>query len=254
MIRIPDLRTARFIATVQELPMINSIELLHIPDHQHEKATTALIKAITSEIQGQVDNPLHMTVQERMMFVAHYLVGLQEGDPDFQIGENKKLSDFLIGDQQYKLDEIDLGIHDDDQWTAKPLIGVMVETIEAISGEFKTLSDKEHWKIGIMAAQLIPNGDELDHSGGDYDKQLYERMCNIASLPESSFINLYILLEQANQKFKHLFNITVTDHGIVATAMQAEEDGTLPVARFPVISCISEFTVRVFGEHELSSS
>ena len=160
-------------------------------------------------------NPLLWTIQERMFCIGHYIAATQDGDPDFEIG-NAHFSDYLQAEKHYQFDSYDLGEYEDDLWTAVPLLGVMAETIERLEGEIEGIENRTHWYLGCMACQLIPNGDALDYNSPDYDTQVLERMIVLSQVPESNFLYLMGLLTTAHQHFDHLFNISISDDGVVA--------------------------------------
>lgn len=250
MLNIPVLRTARFIAEMKEISMLNAIKLANMSEHFTEQQNTLLINSVIEHVDG-LDNPLLWTVQERMFCIGHYLAATQDEDPDFAIGD-AHYSDYLMGEKGYHSDSLDLGEYSEDQWTAIPLLGVMAETIERLEGEIEGIEKRTHWYLGCMACQLVPNGNALDYTSPDYDNQVLERMVILSQMPESSFLHLMGLLTQAHQHFSHLFNIAITDVGIAA--LPREGGASLPYARFPAHTAITVLSKQLCGKSQLSGT
>lgn len=245
MLSIPELKTKRFSVELNEIAILNALKLADIPHEANERATTFLIKSTVSNVVGEAD-PLMWTVQERMLVASYYISATQEDDADFEIGDNAKYSDYLMGEAQYQHDYLDLGEYQDDHWSAIPLIGYMSEAIERLEGEIEGITNKTHWHIGMMAAQLIPNDQALDYLAGDYDRQLLERMIVLSHMPESDFFTLMAMLNESNRYFKHLFDIAVSDHGIVARSNGGAKD--LPYARFLATSAVTSLSKQLCGK------
>lgn len=250
MLNIPALRSARFVLEMQEIAMLNAIRLVNMPDHLYEKQNTFLLNSIIEKVEG-IENPLFWTVQERMFCIGHYIAATQDESPDFEIGD-AHYSDYLQGEKQYKFDTLDLGKYEGDTWTAIPLLGIMAETIEMLEGEIEGIEKRTHWYLGCMACQLIPNGQALDLQSPDYDKQVLDRMVVLSQIPESNFLYLLGLLHQSHSHFDHLFNISLTDVGVVALAK--EGGASLPYARFPANTAITTLSKQLCGKSQLSGT
>lgn len=247
MLNIPLLRSSRITAELKEISMMNSIKLANMPEHLTEKQNTFLLNSIIESVQG-IESPLMWTVQERMLTIAQYIAATQEGSPDFEVGE-LRYSDFLRGNAQYQHDQYEIGIYEDDHWSAIPLLGIMVETIEMLEGEIVGIEGRSHWYLGCMACQLVVKRKPLDIESNDYDKQVLERMILLSQFPESSFIELLAHLNLANKHFTHLFEIAISETGIVAQSI--EKEGTAPsFARFPAYSAITTATQRICGKSD----
>lgn len=251
MLNIPALRSARFTVQLKEISMLNAIKLAKMPIHLSEKQNTFLLQSIIESVDGRELDPLYWTVQERMFTIGHYIAATQDHDPDFKIGDDAHYSDYLQGERQYKLERYEIGEYGGDHWAAIPLLGIMAETIESLEGEFVGIDAKTHWNIGCMAAQLFPNGNELDYRSADYDQQLLERMLTLSQLPESAFIYLLTQLNIANREFMHLFDITMSEAGIVARPLDG--GAGKPYARFPACAAISTVSQQLCGKPDLSS-
>jgi len=250
MLNIPALRSARFAVQLKEISMLNAIKLAKMPLHASEKQNTFLLQSIIESVEGIECDPKYWTVQERLFAIGHYIAVTQDDDPDFAIGE-ARYSDYLMGDRQYKLDHYDLGVYGDDAWSAIPLLGIMAETIEALEGEIIDIDQRTHWNLGAMACQLVVNGDALDYRSPDYDQQVLERMLTLSQFSESDFIYLLTQLNVANAQMMHLFDLTMSDVGIVAKPIGGADK---PYARFPADSAISTLSKQLCGKPDRSST
>lgn len=108
MIFFPVLRTARFTVQLKELSMGDAIALAGIPAEASEAATTAMLKAVIQDVQGDVEDPEQWTVQERTMAICHYMASIQDGDPDFELeGGGSRYTDYLQGEKSYPGDSVE---------------------------------------------------------------------------------------------------------------------------------------------------
>lgn len=251
MLRIPPLRTARFSLEMQESKIIDSIKLAKIPVHLNEEATTHLLKSIITKCTG-IDDVNMWTVQERMFVSGHYIASIQDNNPDFEIGDGH-YSDYMQGDKQFSIDQVDLGRYEDDEWCAVPFIGAAAMAIEQLHGEIDGIEGLSHWEFGMMAAQLVPNGEFLDYGSGDIEAQLLKRMLFFANCPESVFVVFQSMLFEANQKMQHLFEFSVDKDGVVAfprSGLVDENGGArkMPYARFPAHTSITDVAKRLCGK------
>lgn len=253
MLNIPLLRSSRLSVQLKEIAMLDSIKLAQMPSHLPEKQTTFLLNSALdqADAEGDLANPLFWTVSERMLGVGHYIASMQDGDPDFSIGDNAKYSDYLQGDKQYQHDVFDIGFYEGDHWIAVPLLGIMAETIESLEGEIIGANGRMHWHLGCMACQLMPNDKVIDYHDNEYAKKILERMIMLSQFPESAFIFLLAQLNLANSHFLHLFNLKISEVGIVA---QPTGGMDLPSARFPANSAITSVSQYLCGKSDLLST
>lgn len=252
MINFPVLRTKRLTVRMKELPMIDAIALASIPPHLNEEATTAFLHAAIESAHG-VENPEDWTVQERTMAICHYMASALDDGPDFSLaGGEARFSDYLAGDQDYPDDMIDIGEIEGDRWEVRHLTGAMAGSIERLQGELPRVSGDAHWRIGRMAAQLIPNGKAVP-TGGDIDAALIERMRVIANYPESVFARLMEAFEQSRQALDHLFILEADEHGLIALPREGSA-AEKPPARFPVGACITDLAKYLGGKSAVSST
>lgn len=250
MLFIPMLKSTRFAVQLKEIAMLNAIKLANMPPNTSEQQDTFLLNSIIESVEGLEENPLFWTVQERLFVIGHYIVATQDDNPDFVIG-NANYSDYLQAEKHYTLDHLDLGVYEEDMWTAVPLLGVMAETIESLEGAIDGVEGRMHWSLGCMACQLIPNGKELDYYSPDYYQKVLERMLTLSQIPESAFIHLLTQLTIANTEFTHLFKIALTDKGIAVVPKVGGTDK--PYARFPAHSAITTLSQQLCGKPQLSS-
>lgn len=252
MINFPVLRTKRLTVRMKELAMIDAIALAAIPDYLNEEATTAFLRASIDSVQG-VENPEDWTVQERTMAVCHYMASALDDGPDFSLaGGEARFSDYLVGDQDYPDDLIDIGDIEGDRWEVRHLTGAMAGSIERLQGELPKVTGDAHWHIGRMAAQLIPNGKAVP-TGGDIDAAMIERMRVIAGYPESVFARLMGAFEKSRQALDHLFILEADEHGLIALPREGSA-AEKPPARFPVSACLTDLSKYLGGKSAVSSA
>ena len=252
MINFPVLRTKRLTVRMKELPMLDAIALAAIPPHLNEEATTAFLHASIDSIQG-IENPEDWTVQERTMAVCHYMASAMDDGPDFSLAGGKaRFSDYLVGEQDYPDDLVEIGDIEGDRWEVRHLTGALAGSIERLQGEIPNVSGYAHWRIGRMAAQLVPNGNAVPTSG-DIDAAMIERMRVIASYPESVFTRLMGAFEQSRQALDHLFILEADEHGLIALPREGSA-AEKPPARFPVSACITDLAKYLGGKSAVSSA
>lgn len=246
MIHMPPLRSKRITARLKELSILDAIGLASIPEDMHEEAATAFLRGAVVEASGIAD-PQHWTVQERILAVCHYMASTYDDGPDFAVADKAKYSDYLLGDQQYSVPEIDIGDIEGDHWSVRHLTGVRAASIERLHGEIPGVAGRTHWRIGLMAAQMVPNGDGGPEDGdGEIDAFLLQRMRVIGGYPESVFARLLDGYTQACAKLQHLFRIDFDDKGLVV--LPREDAAGLPAARFPAGSCVTALARSMVGK------
>lgn len=248
MIHIPVLRSKRITARLKELSILDAIGLAAIPEHLSEEATTTFLRAALAEASGVAD-PEQWTVQERILAVCHYMAATLDDGPDFALaGGAARYSDYLLGDRQYGVPEIDVGELEGDQWTVRHLTGARAASIERLQGEIAGIDGRTHWQIGAMAAQMVPNGDGGPETGdGEIDAFLLARMRVIAGFPESVFAQLLFRYREACAKLEHLFRVDFDDAGLIVLPRE-DAAGTKPAARFPAGACVTPLARRLVGK------
>jgi hypothetical protein len=250
MKHFPILRTQRLTVQLRELSIGQSVNLAGIPDHTFETACTAFLRAAVESVQG-VEDPLHWTVQERCFGVAHYLACVTDDDPDFSLGAGK-FTDYLEAETDHYVDQVEIGEIAGDHWQIRQLTGAMAESIERLVGELDA-PGRLHWLLGAMAAQLVRKNEDMPEleSESAYDQWLLNRMRVFGAFPDSDFELLMGAYLAGLDSLHHLFAIHFDDRGIVVLPRKGA-DGSLPPARFPVLSCLSKTARALAGKHDQS--
>lgn len=253
MIHFPTLRMLRLTVQLRELSIGESIKIASMPPHLEEASITAFLRfAVESSVGNDIaDDPLHWTVQERIMTVCHYLASISDSSPDFSIGGNGHYSDYLDGGNNAAAMEssVKVGEVGGDIWYIRHLTGAMAESIERMSGEVAGISGRIHWLLGGMASQMIIEGESGSNPAegeGNFDEFLVTRMKVIAGYPESDFDALLSLYLAGREKLHHLFHIEFSENGIVSLP-KGGAASNLPPARFPVSTCLTGVVLNLVG-------
>lgn len=247
MITFTPFRTPRLTVQLTELPIGSSIELCSRSASRHEANTSALLAHIVKEpdryVHGQVHDPRLWTVEERAALVAHYLA--HTIGPNFSIGENATLPNFLFQEQQ-TAEEFPIGPIGEDEWHVSPLLGYQAESIERLilNGRAGVVG-RIGWTMGAMACQMRRTEEpELeDIADADFDDWLERRLSIFKGYPESTFALMLDAFLAARFAQRHLLQSAFSDEGIVFVS----EVPGLPSARFPVSDVLSERTARFLG-------
>lgn len=259
MIEFRPLRTKRLALLLQEIAIGDAISLAAIPSSMYESQTTRFLTAVIKDADAatptHVTDPRAMTVQERAFIVAHYMAHVSETAPDFSIGAGK-FSDYLVGQQQSVVPTFAAGDVGGDEWSLIPLVGAAAEVIEELNGDLPDISGEYHWMLGCMASQLRKKDDAAPDPVTDtaYSDWLRERMLVLSRYPESDFVQMLVIYRQAVRATRHFFNIDIDDDGIILLAeVKKEAVATLPPARFPASTCLSDFALRMGGKTSAAS-
>jgi hypothetical protein len=259
LIEFRPLRTKRLALTLQEIAIGDAISLAGIPASLYESQTTRFLKGVISNAEAttpaHVTDPRAMTVQERGFIVAHYMAHVSETAPDFSIG-NGKFSNYLVGTQQNVITTFPAGNIGGDAWSLVPMVGAAAESVEELHGDIddrhgKKITEEYHWMLGCMASQLRKKDDDAPDPVTDttYSDWLRERIHVLDRYPESDFVQMLVMYRQAVHATRHFFNMDFDDHGIVFPEEVAQEAvATLPPARFPARTCLSDFALRMGGK------
>ncbi|MFM0405239.1 hypothetical protein [Paraburkholderia dipogonis] len=259
MIEFRPLRTKRLALTLQEIAIGDAISLASIPPTMYESQTSRFLSSIIAQAEAatpaHVTDPRAMTVQERAFIVAHYMAHVSESAPDFFIGDGR-FSNYLVGQQQNVVPTFPAGSVGGDEWALVPLVGAAAEAIEELHGDISNkhgekITGEYHWMLGCMASQLRKTDDAPPDPVTDmeYGDWLRARMHVIDRYPESDFVQLLVMYREAVRATRHFFNVDINDDGIVFLEEVAKEAvATLPPARFPASSCLSDFALRMGGK------
>jgi hypothetical protein len=264
LIEFRPLRTKRLALTLQEIAIGDAISLAKVPPSMYEAQTTRFLCSVIKEAEAatpaHVTDPRAMTVQERGFIVAHYMAHVADSAPDFAIGDGR-FSNYLVGQQQQVVPSFSAGNVGGDAWSLVPLVGAAAEAIEELHGDVSNphgekITGEYHWMLGCMASQLRKKDDTapdpvVDTTYGDW---LRERMLILSRYPESDFVQMLVMHRQAVRATRHFFNVDINDDGIVfLEEVEKEAVATLPPARFPVSSCLSDFSLRMGGKTPAAS-
>jgi hypothetical protein len=264
LIEFRPLRTKRLALTLQEIAIGDAISLAGIPSSMYESQTSRFLSSVITQAEAatpaHVTDPRAMTVQERAFIVAHYMAHVSESAPDFFIGDGR-FSNYLVGQQQHVVPTFVAGNVGGDAWSLVPLVGAAAEAIEELHGDIpnrhgEKITGEYHWMLGCMAAQLRKKDDAAPDPVTDteYSDWLRERMLVLSRYPESDFVQMLVLYRQAVRATRHFFNMDINNDGIVFPEEVAKEAvATLPPARFPVSTCLSDFAIRMGGKTPAAS-
>lgn len=244
---LPKFRTVRHCLDMHEPSIGDTLNLLSMQQEgQQEEVITAGLKAC-----GLGDSSL-WTVHERALAVAHYLSGSNPQQPDFQIGDEAKYSDFLAVDADYpNEDMIVLGEFGGDSWLLRPLLGLHAEAIERAVFNGELPDSRGGWILGAMACQLFVSEDSDSHSELN-DRKIGQRIETFKTLPQSLFCSIMTAFLVNLPKLDHFFALEFTHDGI---AFKAKEG--VPVsypARFPFSAAIDPLLQAVFRSVERVSN
>lgn len=246
-IYFPVLRTKRLRVQLRELTIGESLQLAAMPPDQPEAVCTAFLRRAAAESEG-VPDPTQWTVPERLLAVCQYMAATLEDGPDFAVGDGH-YSDYLDGARDVEDGLAEVGEVGGDVWKARHLTGGMAESIERLAGELPGISGRLHWLYGAMAAQLVLDGEAApapEDGEGAFDEWLLQRMKALLAYPDSDAELLMGYYLAAREKMQHLFRVEFARDGIVA--MPKGGAATLPPARFPADSCLSEFARQMGGK------
>jgi hypothetical protein len=238
MIHFPPLRTKRLNVQMRELTIQQAIDLAATPPKKHETATQALLKFVVEESAGPAENPLAWTVEERMMAVAYYLSCVSEDSADFSVGD-AKFTDFLLTGRDTAPDAVEAGWACGSDWHLHQVNGAQALAMEAVC------ASRWDWVVADMAVRMRPADETSPPPDAIKDPEsfgewLTARMQDVRHLPESEFSELFVLMNMAADKARHLFHVEVDAEGYFALAGKG---GDQPVAaRFPVSAAILDLT------------
>lgn len=255
MIHFPILRTRRIVVQLKELTIGQSIALSKMPSHLEQSETTAFLRYAVESCEGVSSDPSEWTIQERTLVLCHYLAATNEDGPNFSVGKNGRYSDYFDGTLDGSENRpIYVGNVGGDEWNLYDLIGKDAEVIESLQGELldgngSPVTGRAFWLLGAMAAQLRrkDEGKMGELPSGEYEKFIFDRMKVFSAFPESDFLALLLLFSKERKKLDHFFELDFSDKGIVFLPMGAAAEKNLPLARFPVDSCIGSRALELLG-------
>ncbi len=251
MLTFPYTRTRRIAVRLLELSIGEAIGICKLPGSRHEVTATHLLLAIAKGAEKPiaeryVTDPRLWTVEERMLLIATYLAHVTPDGPDFSVGGDGKLSDYVDFNADSKQDFTDLGEVAGKPRVMRSLLGIHAETLEGLC------ATRGDWLMGTMACQLFTKDEATPDYATMSDVAMIEwvqsRMDAVRKLPESEFDEMFRAHAQGSETLRHFFTINYDDYGIVCEPIAKEEGGgQLAPARFLAISCIGGLAKALSG-------
>ncbi|WP_321946565.1 hypothetical protein [Paraburkholderia sp. J10-1] len=257
MITFAPIRTRRLDVRLRELTIGDEIALCHVPPAAHEKAMSEFLARCVERAETpskrHVADPRAWTVQERTLVLSHYCTHVRDDGPDYSVTETSRLSDYL----DMAIDPADPSTFEacEDNWALQPLTGAAAETLETLQLEAE-YPGREHWMIGVMAAQLVrPGKDEPPDAIGEpsgYTDWVRQRIAHLQAMPASEMDRLYAGYRAALEKDCQFFRIWFDQEGVIVLpklGLVVEGGGAVvPPARFLVDACIGDLAISVTGK------
>lgn len=252
MIVFAPIRARRLDVRLQELSIGGEIALCHLPEQAHEKALSEFLRLAVENAAAasprHVTDPRAWTVGERLLVLAHYCSHAREDGPDYAVTDVSKLTDYLDFERDFPAQPSRFAAIGD-QWALQPLTGGMTEAIETLQID-STLIGREHWMIGVMAAQCLREH-EAAHpdpvlESAAYVAWLAQRMAAIRELPSSSMQELYGQYRVAQERDAQFFRIWFDEQGVIV--LPKEAGALTPPARFLVHAGLGELALALTGK------
>lgn len=250
MIIFNNIRTKRLAVRLCEISTDEAISVCRLPADRHEATTTEFLRCVAKHAEapqpGYVTDPRLMTVEERAFLVCNYLARVSAEGADFRVGETGKLTDYVNFGDDLLRDRVVMGVVAGVERFLVPLLGLHAEILEQLC------SSRGDWVMGMLACQIHEAGKEPPDYPNMASVALLEwcssRIAAIRAMPESEFEEMYVAYARCKPELRHFFVLSADDHGIAFDPqLEAQEAGQNHPARFRALSCISEFTRRIFG-------
>ena len=252
MISFERIITGRMNVGLNEITIGHAANLLSKKERKHEQDTSYFLDAVTdtTAMPDHLKNPRKWTVHERALVLSSYLSQVSDRK-DFAIGEQGKLSDYVSFEHALSpAESVEvLGVLEGDRWGIVPLTGSMAEHMEATVSVILN-GGRTGYMIAAMACQLrlfkedsqtfesVPCATDEPMLFLEF---LSKRIEILTNLPESSFMQLFMMFRHGMERLNHFFKNEISDDGIVFLAQKESEDGTqLPPTMFCVDDCISQ--------------
>lgn len=249
-IEFPRIRTARMNVQLSELTLGAAGAVCQVPASQIERTTTVLLQkaiadaALPATGEGVTD-PLMMTVQERGLLVAHYLMRVTKDGPDFAFGGGH-LSDYLAQRQELRQPFTTIGDPESRQWRVYPLLGVHAQALESMC------TVRGDWLLGACACQVFAVDDSppdwLAMNDTEAQDWIAARTSSFDDLTESDFEAMFAAWTQGRMVLDHFFRQEFNDSGVVFMPWATGEKGgagDVP-ARFLPYSCLSAISRAIY--------
>lgn len=251
-IEFKPVRTARLNVQLQELTLGSAGAVCQVPAEQNERTTTVLLKkAIASAVMNGtngVTDPLAMTVQERALLVAHYLMRVTKDGPDFALGKGR-LSDYLSERTELRQPSTVVEDKDGKNWKIYPLLGAHTQALEVMC------SVRGEWMLGACACQVFSESeippDWLAMSDNETQDWVAARTAQLDEMAESDFEAMFSAWTQGRSVLDHFFRQDFNDEGVVFMPWATQEGGAGDVpARFLPRSCLSALSLAIYDRPE----
>lgn len=251
-IEFKPVRTVRLNVQLQELTLGSAGAVCQVPAQQSERTTTVLLqKSIAGAVlngPNGVTDPLAMTVQERALLVAHYLMRVSKDGPDFALGHGR-LSDYLSERAELRQSSTVVEDKDGKSWTVYPLLGVHTQALEVMC------SMRGEWMLGACACQVFSEGeappDWLAMSDNEAQDWVAARTAKLDEMPESDFEAMFSAWTKGRNVLEHFFRQEFNDEGVVFMPWATKEGGAGDVpARFLPRSCLSALSLAIYDRPE----
>jgi hypothetical protein len=250
MISFPYTRTRRIAVRLVELTIGEAIGICKLPGSRHEVTATHLLRAIAKgaeqPVAGRyVTDPRLWTVEERTLLIATYLAHVTPDGPDFTVGGDGKLSDYVDFNADSTQDFTDLGEVAGKPRVMRPLLGIHAETLETLC------ATRGDWLMGVMACQLFAKDEPTPDYASMSDVAMMEwaqaRIEAIRALAESEFDEMFRAHVAGSETLRHFFAINYDEFGLVCDSLPKEGGGQLSPARFLAFSCVGGIAKALSG-------
>jgi hypothetical protein len=251
MILFTPLRTKRLAVRLREIALQEAIAICRMPVNRHEAICTEFLRFVARDAEQPtskyIKDPRMMTVEERTLLVCHYMSQVLPSGPNFKVGEKgETYSDYVNFTDDITRDLVDMGEVQGRKYTLYPLLGIHAEALERVC------TDHGEWLLGVLACCAHAEDAAPPDFQAMTDIQAMDwvnaRIKTLKEMSESDIEELYGMYELSRPELHHFFQTGVDDEGILIWPQsEAKEAGKQTPARFLAVSCISEFTKRVFG-------
>lgn len=245
---IQPVHTSRISVALREMTIGQTQQICAIPYQYEQRSVTEFLRAVCTPIARPngaptVDDPLMWSVNERMHATIFYMAAVLEDGPDFAIGEEGKLHDYLLSETDY-VESVEFEFNDE-QLLCTPLHGYQAEVIEELVETGVYPKEYVSWQFGVIAACVRGVDDPVleYRDPASYRKALIERIDKVKAIPERRFMDMFHAYQVASVRLQHFVYAVFNADGVVAHQVTepSAETGvpTLGTARFHPYSGVS---------------
>jgi hypothetical protein len=237
------IKTKRLDVRLRELSVREVRAVCEISPRSHEATVTKFLSFATGfDATRSGLDPMLMTVQERAFLVCQYLAAMLDDGPNFGVGADMRLSDFLDFEADHYADEVLVGEIQGEPVYMGNLLGQHAVDLETMC---KSRGD---WRIGMMACQIrlesMPAVDLSTMSEVERIGWLDSRIEAISSMPESQAAELFdTVFVPGQQKLRHLFDVALDNDGI---CFASNGEAGYGLGRFQPLSGVSKRATEIF--------